>query len=63
MSWKKSRNILQPKIVQSHHQIKPNAVKLLLSTGLFLAWSQFSVLTRALCQPKYELNISMAKNQ
>lgn len=34
VSWKKSRNILLPEMMQSHHQIKPNAIKLLLSTGL-----------------------------
>lgn len=28
-----------------------------------LAWSQFSLLTRAVCQPKYQLNVSTAKNQ
>lgn len=34
VSWKKSRNILLPVMMESHHQIKPNAVTLLLSTGL-----------------------------
>lgn len=62
VSWKKSRNILLPNMVQSHHQIEPNAIKLLLSTGLSSSIIPVLSLDQSSVSAKSP-NISKAKNQ